>query len=79
MILNSEDRSVRIRPFSVAQLELANTEYARVEERTQKGERIEAVLVSAGPIAALRRAYPNYFLDTNGFVQSMEGVIAQAK
>jgi hypothetical protein len=37
------------------------------------------VLVSAGPVEALKKAYPNYFLDTNGFIRQIERVIEEAK
>lgn len=53
----------------------ANEDYAHIEERTKAGEPIEAVLVSAGPIDALRKAYPNYFLDTAEFVAQIGKVI----
>jgi hypothetical protein len=78
IVLNSDDRSVSIRPYAVARLEQANLDYAAVEERTRNGERIEAVLVSAGPIDALRKAYPNYFLDTRAFVRKIGTIIAEA-
>ena len=77
VILDSSERTVSIRPFSKGQLEQANTEYAQIEERAQHGERVEAVLVSAGPIEALKKAYPNYFLDTHQFVKQIERVIAE--
>ena len=76
VILDSSTRSVSIRPFPKTQLEQANIEYAKIEERAQNGEPIEAVLVSAGPIEALKKAYPNYFLDTHAFVTQIERVIA---
>ena len=38
VILDSADRTVSIRPFAMAQLELANAEYSKIEERTQRGE-----------------------------------------
>ncbi len=76
--LDSANRRVLIRPFAATRLEEANTEYAKIEERTQRGEAVEAVLVSAGPIEALRRAYPNYFLDTGEFVRQIERLIAEA-
>lgn len=79
VILDSVKRSVFIRPFPVSQLEQANIEYAKIEERAQHGEQIEAVLVSAGPIEALKKAYPNYFLDTHGFVREIERVIAEVE
>jgi putative GTP pyrophosphokinase len=78
VVLDSANRSVLIRPFPTTQLEQANLEYAKVEERAQRGEQVEAVLVSAGPIQTLRKAYPNYFLDTHEFVAQMERIIAEA-
>lgn len=78
IVLDSMQRTVTIHPFPAAQLEQANVEYAKIEERTQRGELIEAVLVSAGPIEALMKAYPNYFLDTQGFVAEIQRVITMA-
>jgi hypothetical protein len=63
----------------VARLEQANIDYAEIEKRTNDGEPIEAVLVSAGPVDALRKAYPNYFLDTQAFVAQIYRVIKDAK
>lgn len=77
VILNSENRRVLIQPFPKTQLEQANIEYAKVEERAQRGEQVEAVLVSAGPVAALRKAYPNYFLDTHQFVTQVTRLITE--
>lgn len=79
VVLDSSNRSVSIRPFPVSQLEQANIQYAKIEERAQRGEQVEAVLVSAGPIEALKKAYPNYFLDTHGFVDRIERVIAEVE
>jgi len=50
----------------------------KVEKRTQAGEPIEAVLVAAGPVEALKKAYPNYFLDTHEFIRQIEHVIQEA-
>lgn len=77
IILDSLQRTVSIRPYAVASLEKATIDYAKVEQRTKAGEPVEAVLVSAGPIAALRQAYPNYFLDTQSFVAVMNYVISE--
>lgn len=76
VVLDSENRTVSIRPYPIARLEQANVDYAEIEKRTKAGEPIEAVLVSAGPIDALRKAYPNYFLDTQAFVAQIKKVIA---
>src|SRR5690606_18658096 len=70
--LDSSARTVTIRPFPVARLEEANLAYAAIEARTKVGEPVEAVLVSAGPVELLRKAYPNYFLDTQVFVRQLQ-------
>ena len=75
IVLDSAKRTVSIRPYPIARLEQANIDYASIEQRTKAGEAVEAVLVSAGPIDALRKAYPNYFLDRQEFVTQIEKVI----
>jgi putative GTP pyrophosphokinase len=75
IVLDSSIRTVDIRPYPTARLEEANKDYALIEQRTKAGEAVEAVLVSAGPIDALRKAYPNYFLDTQEFVRQIRRVI----
>ena len=77
VVLDSSKRTVSIRPYPIARLEQANIDYAEIEQRTKAGEPIEAVLVSAGPIDALRKAYPNYFLDTQAFVTQIAKVTAE--
>ena len=62
-----------------ARLEEANAAYSKVEKRTQAGEQIEAVLVAAGPVEALKKAYPNYFLDTHEFIRQIERVIQEVE
>lgn len=79
VILDSAARSVSIRPYAISRLEEANRDYALYEQKTKNGESIEAVLVSAGPVDALRKAYPNYFLDTAGFIQEVRQIIDQVK
>lgn len=78
VVLDSENRTVKIRPYPIARLEQANIDYAEIEKRTKAGDPIEAVLVSAGPVDALRKAYPNYFLDTQAFVAQITKVITEA-
>lgn len=79
VVLDSVAKSVSIRPFGLTRLDEANAAYAEVEKRGQSGEPIEAVLVSAGPVEALKKAYPNYFLDTHEFIVQIEKVIAKAR
>ncbi|MGK0557049.1 RelA/SpoT domain-containing protein [Bordetella bronchiseptica] len=71
VILNIPERKVRVRSFTASQLDEATEAYAEAEKQVQAGQRWEVVLVSAGPIRSLKKAYPNYFLDTDNFVQTV--------
>ena len=71
IILNLEEKTVSIQGYSQKNLELANREYAKLEKRIAIGEDLQVVLVSAGSIENLHRAYPNYFLDTNEFIKQL--------
>jgi putative GTP pyrophosphokinase len=41
--------------------------------------KMEPVLVSAGPMDQLRRAYPNFFLDINDFVKIITQIVMEAR
>ncbi len=68
IVLDLADLTVQITGYSFNRLEEANRQYANVEERAEKGEELQAVLVAAGSIENLRKAYPNFFLDATEFV-----------
>ena len=72
VVLDLNKRTVLIRSFSRERLEEANNEYIEEEKRIAFGEPIQVVLVSTGPIETLRRAYPNYFLDTDEFIDKLD-------
>lgn len=76
IVLDPIKKEVSIRSYSRNRLDEANDDYSKEEERITKGEPIDAVLVAAGDITELRRAYPNYFLDTHEFVKVL-GEIAR--
>lgn len=75
IILDTKQRSIQIIPFAKTDFAEAKEEYANVEERAANGEPIEPVLVAVGSIGSLRRAYPNFFLDTTEFVNQVEQII----
>jgi hypothetical protein len=63
--------AITITGYRVNEYEKATTDYALAEKRiTQNGG--DAVLVSVNSVTALRRAYPNYFLDTRVFLDLLE-------
>lgn len=75
VILNSFQKTVQIKPYNRGSIDQAVADYAKIEEQAAKGEKIESVLVSAGPLADLRKAYPNFFLDIGDFVTQIEAII----
>jgi putative GTP pyrophosphokinase len=79
IILNSLQKTVQIKPYDRDSFKRAVADYSRVESEAAKGEKIEPVLVSAGPIETLRRAYPNFFLDIGDFVKIVNDILSAAK
>lgn len=75
VVLNLNDLKTSVTPFAREGLGAAMNLYTEMERRASDGERIEVVLVSAGMIESLRRAYPNYFLDTQAFIENVRKVI----
>jgi putative GTP pyrophosphokinase len=79
IVLDSLARTVHIRPYDRDSFERALAEYSRLESEAASGKKIEPVLVSAGPIDQLRKAYPNFFLDIKEFSENVRNIIAKAK
>jgi len=79
IVLNSLERTVRITPYDRDSFSQALHEYAHVEAEAAGGAKIEPVLVSAGPLDDLRRAYPNFFLDIDDFVKVVTEIVAETK
>lgn len=71
--LTGDDSNVKISSFSLDRLEEANTLYSSAE-REAKTTGAQVVLVSAGSIDSLKRAYPNYFLDTHEFLAQLDKI-----
>ena len=72
IVLNLAKNNVTINSYSKSNLNVASKDYGDVEQRIAGGEQMQAVLVSAGDIDNLRRAYPNYFLDTHEFIRHLD-------
>lgn len=78
IVLNIEEKSVRITPYARDRVEEASESYTEIERKIAGGAPLQAVLVSTSSIDVLRRAYPNYFLDTKQFVRRLQRIIAMA-
>jgi len=79
IILNSLQKTVQIKPYDRDSFEQAVADYSKIEAEAAQGKKIEPVLVSAGPISKLRRAYPNFFLDIREFVDAVTNIIEKTK
>ncbi len=79
IILNSIKRQVNVIPFERGGIEQAIAAYSEAEYKALNGESIEPVLVSAGPLAKLKKAYPNFFLDIKDFQRSVKAIVEADK
>lgn len=57
------------------QLTFAESLYKAREKDTRSNSAISIVLISVGSVAEIRKAYPNYFLDTNDFVRNLHRML----
>jgi hypothetical protein len=65
---------LRITGYNARELEKASNDYLNAEKRALAGGR-DAVLVSVDSFRALKKAYPNYYLDTHKFIQAVKEAI----
>jgi len=74
--LDPSQRRMRITGYRSDELERASADYLNVErEITTSALSRDAVLLSVESLAALRRAYPNYFLDTHRFIAAVRSAL----
>ena len=66
--LDATAEEVTVTGFKRGELEEASRSYLAVETEIEGKQGQDAVLVSVDSVASLRRAYPNYFLDTSVFI-----------
>jgi hypothetical protein len=72
--LDAEYKTISVQSFKQGQLEKASAVYLETEKDIAN-KNIDAVLVSADSVAALRKAYPNYFVDTETFLGFLNRLI----
>ncbi len=77
LLLNTEQKQVVITPVLRGRTQQkAYDEYLALEKQIEKNPAMSAVLVAVESIADLQAAYPNYFLDTDVFLEAMNAAIA---
>jgi putative GTP pyrophosphokinase len=73
--LNTRAKGVQITGYPHRAFKEASENYAKIEQEILSGAPIQAVLVTAGTIRNLKKAYPNYFLDTDEFLKKLDGIL----
>ena len=72
--LNIDESELLVRSFDNPLV--ATDAYSALERATEGQPGKDVVLVAVESLESLRRAYPNYFLDTTAFVESVDEAIA---
>ena len=75
LIRRDSTERVRVSGYPGVELEKAYTDYNQAESTTRRDPLADVVLVRVESLAVLRRAYPNYFLDTEVFLGEVERVL----
>lgn len=77
LTLDPAANSVTVKAYRYHELEQATGDYLSTERAiAEQGTGADAVLVSVESMDSLRRAYPNYFLDTDAFVRAVRQAIS---
>ena len=73
--LDPTEKKVKVVGYKQAQLFDAEEDYLALERQISERPGKDAVLVSVESLEALHRAYPNYFLDTNLFIEVVKTAV----
>jgi hypothetical protein len=79
MRLDPTQRTLRVWSFQREQLVLAQEQYKIQEKEAESDPLVQVVLVSAETADALRKAYPNYYVDTMEFVEALKRELTRSK
>lgn len=72
--LDAEVMTVSVTGYSREHLQEATNSYLNHEKLAKDKPSVQVVLVAVQSLAALRKAYPNYFLDTGRFVNRIKRI-----
>ncbi|MBD1878360.1 RelA/SpoT domain-containing protein [Coleofasciculus sp. FACHB-T130] len=76
LVLNVDEKTISINYYNSENLENANNEYLELEEK-YKNTNINIVLVATESMWSLRKAFPNYFADSELFLETLNKVLYQ--
>jgi hypothetical protein len=72
LILDLDNKSLRVKGYRAHELQVAQRDLGRLEI---EAPRVNAVLVKAESLQALRRAFPSYYLDARSFMTALRRAI----
>ena len=72
LALDPAAERLEVTSYAAANLEQATETYLAVERELSGKPGAEAVLVSVESLQTLRRAYPNFYLDTRVFLEAVD-------
>ena len=75
IVLDEANNKVEIYSYGPADFEHAYADYSAIEKEAADGKSLDAVFVTGNSLRQLKRAYPNYFLDTNRFLKIVKDLI----
>ena len=78
LVLDPEKRTLRLQAYSKERFEVATHDYLKAEEEIVGGSQKQAVLVATASVEDLRRAYPNFYLDTHEFLKILKNIEKRA-
>ena len=79
IILDSLKNNITVIPYDRDSFKQAVSDYSQYEKEAAKGQKIEPVLVSAGRLDQLQRAYPNFFLDISEFDRRVRNIVGNQR
>ena len=71
IVLDAVERTVSVSSFGKRRLDEANAAYADAERKAAQHPDMQTVLVATSSVESLRRAFPNFFLDTKQFLSAL--------
>lgn len=72
VLLNLETRVLTIQGYKKNNFEEAEIYYNYLEQRSKQDNKTDVVLISLDKVKLLKKAYPNYYLDSSSFIKELE-------
>ena len=75
LVLKPSEETLDIVTYRASELDRATEDYLKAEKSVESIQGADTVLVAADSLDSLRKAYPNYFLDTRIFLRALKQLI----